>query len=73
MENETDEQFEERVLNKRAAHLFIDVRAHFIAKDSLELSQLTSGNSRKQVKYSGFILIYLVVSVQQNSTPELIL
>jgi len=50
MENETDEQFEERVLNKRAAQLFIDVRAQFIDKDSLALSQLTLGNSRKQVK-----------------------
>ncbi|KAH8351714.1 hypothetical protein KR084_008548 [Drosophila pseudotakahashii] len=51
MENETDEQFEERVLNKRAAQLFIDVRAHFIAKDNLALSQLTIGNSRKQVNH----------------------
>uniref|UniRef100_A0A6P4EEL5 Double-strand-break repair protein rad21 homolog n=1 Tax=Drosophila rhopaloa TaxID=1041015 RepID=A0A6P4EEL5_DRORH len=50
MENETDEQFEERALNKRAAQLFIDVRAHFNVKDNLALSQLTSGNSRKQVK-----------------------
>ncbi|XP_033157206.1 double-strand-break repair protein rad21 homolog [Drosophila mauritiana] len=59
MENETDEQFEERVLNKRAAHLFIDVRSHFIAKDSLELSQLTSGNSRKQAAQKFYSLLVL--------------
>ncbi|KAH8241148.1 hypothetical protein KR032_006174 [Drosophila birchii] len=49
MENETDEQFEERVLNKRASQLFIDVRAHFISNNNLALSHLTAGNSRKQV------------------------
>ncbi|XP_020803825.1 double-strand-break repair protein rad21 homolog isoform X2 [Drosophila serrata] len=48
MENETDEQFEERVLNKRASQLFIDVRAHFISNNNLALSHLTAGNSRKQ-------------------------
>ncbi|XP_043651620.1 double-strand-break repair protein rad21 homolog [Drosophila teissieri] len=59
MENETDEQFEERVLNKRAAHLFIDVRSHFISKDCLELSQLTSGNSRKQAAQKFYSLLVL--------------
>ncbi|XP_070072457.1 double-strand-break repair protein rad21 homolog isoform X1 [Drosophila takahashii] len=59
MENETDEQFEERVLNKRAAQLFIDVRAHFIAKDNLALSQLTIGNSRKQAAQKFYSLLVL--------------
>ncbi|XP_070852296.1 double-strand-break repair protein rad21 homolog isoform X2 [Drosophila suzukii] len=59
MENETDEQFEERVLNKRAAQLFIDVRAQFIDKDSLALSQLTLGNSRKQAAQKFYSLLVL--------------
>ncbi|XP_041673671.1 double-strand-break repair protein rad21 homolog isoform X2 [Drosophila eugracilis] len=59
MENETDEQFEERVLNKRAAHLFIDVRAHFVSKDNLTLSHLTSGNSRKQAAQKFYSLLVL--------------
>ena len=49
MENETDEQFEERVLNKRAAQLFFSVKARMIKQESLWLSDMTVRNSRKQV------------------------
>lgn len=49
MENETDEQFEERVLNKRAAQMFLAVRARLQKKDSLYLSEMTMRNNRKQV------------------------
>ncbi|XP_041632330.1 double-strand-break repair protein rad21 homolog isoform X2 [Drosophila kikkawai] len=59
MENETDEQFEERVLNKRASQLFIDVRAHFISNNNLALSQLTAGNSRKQAAQKFYSLLVL--------------
>ncbi|XP_017048863.1 double-strand-break repair protein rad21-like protein 1 isoform X1 [Drosophila ficusphila] len=59
MENETDEQFEERVLNKRAAQLFIDVRTHFIVKENLSLSQLTAQNSRKQAAQKFYSLLVL--------------
>ncbi|KAH8275067.1 hypothetical protein KR018_005722 [Drosophila ironensis] len=72
MENETDEQFEERVLNKRAAQLFIDVRGHFIGKDQMTLSQLTIGNSRKQAAQKFYSLLVLkkfkVLHITQ-STP----
>ncbi|KAH8379898.1 hypothetical protein KR009_007823 [Drosophila setifemur] len=72
MENETDEQFEERVLNKRAAQLFIDVRAHFVSNEYLALSQLTSGNSRKQAAQKFYSLLVLkkfkVLQITQ-STP----
>nr|XP_043070046.1 double-strand-break repair protein rad21 homolog [Drosophila bipectinata] len=59
MENETDEQFEERVLNKRAAQLFIDVKTHLTAKDNMTLSQLTLGNSRKQAAQKFYSLLVL--------------
>ncbi|KAH8293047.1 hypothetical protein KR054_011761 [Drosophila jambulina] len=59
MENETDEQFEERVLNKRASQLFIDVRAHFISNNNLALSLLTAGNSRKQAAQKFYSLLVL--------------
>lgn len=49
MENETDEQFEERVLNKRAAQMFVSVRARMLKTDHLYLSEMTTRNSRKQV------------------------
>lgn len=49
MENETDEQFEERVLNKRAAQMFISVRARLQKQESIHLSDMTYRNNRKQV------------------------
>lgn len=51
MENETDEQFEERVLNKRAAQMFVSVRARLQKQDSIQLSDMTYRNNRKQVNY----------------------
>lgn len=50
MENETDEQFEERVLNKRAAQMFLAVRTRLHKKDSINLSEMTYKNNRKQVR-----------------------
>lgn len=50
MENETDEQFEERVLNKRAAQMFVSVRARMQKVDSIYLSEMTVKNNRKQVR-----------------------
>ena len=49
MENETDEQFEERVLNKRAAQMFLAVRGRLQKKDTIVLSEMTIRNNRKQV------------------------
>lgn len=49
MENETDEQFEERVLNKRAAQMFFAVRNKMQRQDSIYLSEMTHRNNRKQV------------------------
>lgn len=52
MENETDEQFEERVLNKRAAQMFVSVRARLQKQDSIQLSDMTYRNNRKQVNFT---------------------
>lgn len=49
MENETDEQFEERVLNKRAAQMFVAVRSRMQKSDQIYLSEMTVKNNRKQV------------------------
>lgn len=49
MENETDEQFEERVLNKRAAQMFVAVRSKMQKHDTIYLSEMTYRNNRKQV------------------------
>lgn len=47
--DETMEQFEERVLNKRAAHLFMSVRSTLQKRGNIYLSDLTVNNNRKQV------------------------
>lgn len=60
MENETDEQFEERVLNKRAAQMFVSVRARMQKVDSIYLSEMTVKNNRKQVRpFFVAVAIYL--------------
>lgn len=51
--DETDEQFEERVLNKRAAHMYSVIKSKFAPEDpgaGLYLSELTLRNNRKQVR-----------------------
>lgn len=54
MEDETDEQFEERVLNKRAAQMFVAVRDRMKKVDSIFLSEMTIRNNRKQVRHCWF-------------------
>ncbi|XP_011177098.1 double-strand-break repair protein rad21-like protein 1 [Zeugodacus cucurbitae] len=59
LENETDEQFEERVLNKRAAQLFYTVKSRLIKQDCLILSALTVNNTRKQAAQKFYSLLVL--------------
>ncbi|XP_031619542.1 double-strand-break repair protein rad21 homolog [Contarinia nasturtii] len=59
MENETDEQFEERVLNKRAAQMFVSVRARLQKQDSIQLSEMTYRNNRKQAAQKFYSLLVL--------------
>lgn len=56
MVDETDEQFEERVLNKRAAQLFMSVKTKFYKQDHLFISDMARNNNRKQV----IIIIFLL-------------
>lgn len=59
MENETSEQFEERVLNKRAAQLFYAVRSRMVKQECLVLSEITVKNSRKQAAQKFYSLLVL--------------
>lgn len=68
MENETDEQFEERVLNKRAAQMFVSVRARLQKQDGIQLSDMTYRNNRKQVK----IVIQLIGNSLMKSANRMI-
>lgn len=56
--DETDEQFEERVLNKRACQMFSVVKSKFHRSDHLFLSEMTIRNTRKQVRIFLFMYIY---------------
>lgn len=58
-ENETDEQFEERVLNKRAAQMFVAVRSRLNKKDPIYLSEMTYKNNRKQAAQKFYSLLVL--------------
>lgn len=51
LQDETDEQFEERVLNKRAAQLFISVKNKLLKSDELHFMEMVHKNTRKQVCY----------------------
>lgn len=66
MENETDEQFEERVLNKRAAQMFVAVRSKMQKQDRIYLSEMTYRNYRKQVCMRTILSSYIYSSIYQS-------
>lgn len=47
--HETDEQYEERVMNKRANQLYHTIKMRFAQKDTLVFDDLTYRNRRKEV------------------------
>ncbi|XP_001602260.2 double-strand-break repair protein rad21 homolog [Nasonia vitripennis] len=57
--DETYEQFEERVLNKRAAHMYHAIKNKFDERDTLTLSEMTHKNSRKQAAQKFYTLLVL--------------
>lgn len=54
--DETYEQFEERVLNKRAAHMYHVIKNKLDTKDRLTLAEMAYKNNRKQVFFFVFKL-----------------
>ncbi|XP_011685229.1 PREDICTED: double-strand-break repair protein rad21 homolog [Wasmannia auropunctata] len=57
--DETYEQFEERVLNKRAAHMYHVIKSKLDTKDKLTLSEMAYKNNRKQVAQKFYTLLVL--------------
>lgn len=57
--DETYEQFEERVLNKRAAHMYHVIKNKLDTKDRLTLSEMAFKNNRKQVAQKFYTLLVL--------------
>lgn len=76
MVDESIEAFEERVLNKRAAQLFVTVRAKLQKQDKICLSDMTYRNTKKQVRANKCAIGIRFNSQQihrphRNSTPSL--
>lgn len=69
-EDETSEQFEERVLNKRAAQMFYAVKNRMVHQECLVLSGLTGHNSRKQAAQKFYSLLVLKKFRALNITQE---
>ncbi|XP_049780758.1 double-strand-break repair protein rad21 homolog [Schistocerca cancellata] len=72
--DETYEQFEERVLNKRAAHMYHIVRSKLERCDKLYFSDMVHRNNRKQVAQKFYTLLVLkkhtVLELTQESSYE---
>jgi len=71
--DETFEQFEERVLNKRAAHMYSLVKNKFTSSsENLYFSTFTHRNNRKQVSQKFYALLMLkkfqVVELEQDGS-----
>ncbi|XP_014262655.1 double-strand-break repair protein rad21-like protein 1 isoform X2 [Cimex lectularius] len=70
--DETFEQFEERVLNKRAAHMYNLVRSKFTFDTKVVFSSLVSRNNRKQAAQKFYSLLMLkkfqVVELEQEAS-----
>jgi cohesin complex subunit SCC1 len=49
--HETNEQYEERVMNKRANQLYHTIKTRFAQKDTLVFDDLTYRNRRKEVYF----------------------
>lgn len=60
--DETYEQFEERVLNKRAAHMYNAIKSKLDARENLTLSEMTHKNSRKQVCRNDGLKLFVIMS-----------
>nr|CAD7460695.1 unnamed protein product [Timema tahoe] len=66
--DETYEQFEERVLNKRAGHMYHIVKSKLNRSDKLFLSEMVHRNNRKQTTEDREIEVQ--ISVRSSSEEE---
>jgi hypothetical protein len=71
LEGETVEEFEDRVLNKRAAHLNTILKSKLAVLSELRLSQMTRRNTRKQAAQKFYSLLVLQKALAVNiEQPE---
>ncbi|KAG8311080.1 Double-strand-break repair protein rad21 [Homalodisca vitripennis] len=75
--DETYEQFEERVLNKRAAHMYTLVKARLANDEKLYFTDMVHRNNKKQVAQKFYSLLVLkkfqVLELDQDGSYEEIL
>jgi hypothetical protein len=71
LEGETTEEFEERVLNKRASHLNTILKSKLAVLPELRLSHMTRRNTRKQAAQKFYSLLVLQKALAVNiDQPE---
>lgn len=61
--DESDEQFEERVLNKRAYQLFTAVKKNFVVSDQMVLTDMCHRNTKKQVFDIKNFIVFLLTKI----------
>ena len=71
-EDETIEQYEDRVLNKRAAQMHRHLTQRFQADKEIELESLLRNNQRKQVaqKFYSILVLQKVMAVEASQSQE---
>jgi len=72
--DETYEQFEERVLNKRALHMYQILKSKFARQSELQFSEMVHRNNKKQVAQKFYTLLVLkkstVLELEQESAYQ---
>lgn len=72
--DETYEQFEERVLNKRAAHMYHILKSRLARQSTLHFSEMAYRNNKKQVAQKFYTLLVLkktqVLELEQEAAFE---
>jgi cohesin complex subunit SCC1 len=71
-EDETIEQYEDRVLNKRAAQMHRHLAKRFEADEELDLASLLRASNRKQVaqKFYSMLVLQKVMAVEVSQSEE---
>ena len=71
-EDETIEQFEDRVLNKRAAQMHRNLEKRFAGEDEIDLKSMLNRNLRKQAaqKFYSVLVLQKVMAVRASQGSD---
>ena len=71
-EDETIEEFEDRVLNKRAAQMHRNLEKRFLEEENIDLKSMLNRNHRKQAaqKFYSILVLQKVMAVRATQSAE---